>query len=599
MNSRIVALAVIVLMLLNPVFSAACGDGKCESAENSCNCPTDCGKCEGEVPHRLCREYGCVGEICKIIVIPDCCGNDICEESAGYYEDYGNCPADCTPKEVTIEFLSPLEGEYYMRGDVVHFKARIAADGRSIASPDVNLDGFFGLLELYNDGKHGDEKPYDSIFGNYLVIESNVNEGSHPIFARTAFRGVDGNTTIELEINAKFDIEVETGGEYALGDIIPIAGQIMRRGSPLQIEIDANLFFGNVLLFEDRVESDEDGRFSTFYHTSLIDSPGEWTLSISAVDANNNYIFYEKKIDVGMPSQTPPLNLELVEPIEESYSKGSSILFIVRVINDKGEIVEGATVEVEGPNGKIIALEELVRGKYSGLFNIDYTFPSETIEFTIRASKTEGSETRRASMHIETSVENLELVLEVLSPNKLSYAVGEQMEIRLRISYPNGDAVSNAKAEAMIGTNEINLIETEIGVYTGSYVVEEGYKEQIKVFFSADDGTGNTGIGTRDVEISGKVFWYDLMKNLFVLGVGFIILAIGAVISLIFILKRNKLVMLEKKKYEIEAMQKNLQRRYFDEDAINKEEFKELTDKYERQLKEINNEISRQRRNRQ
>jgi len=119
-----------VLVLSQNSFAQTCGDGSCDSGENSCNCPDDCGSCLGDVPGRVCRQYACLEDICSITTIENCCGNTLCEES----ETYGNCPTDCTPKSVEIEVLSPT-AQKFVRGEEVLFKLVITADERAISSP--------------------------------------------------------------------------------------------------------------------------------------------------------------------------------------------------------------------------------------------------------------------------------------------------------------------------------------------------------------------------------------------------------------------------------------------------------------------------------
>lgn len=72
----------------NPV----CGDGKCESAESSSNCSSDCGSGSPVCGNKVCDE-GEAFETCS----GDCpyngfaCANNICEGG----ESYNSCPQDC------------------------------------------------------------------------------------------------------------------------------------------------------------------------------------------------------------------------------------------------------------------------------------------------------------------------------------------------------------------------------------------------------------------------------------------------------------------------------------------------------------------------
>ncbi|MEM3555212.1 MAG: hypothetical protein QXF56_00600 [Candidatus Micrarchaeia archaeon] len=71
-----------------------CGNGKCETGEDCCNCPEDCsaGTCLGDVPGEVCKKYICSGKTKVEVYKENCCGNRICESGEGCW----SCPADCS-----------------------------------------------------------------------------------------------------------------------------------------------------------------------------------------------------------------------------------------------------------------------------------------------------------------------------------------------------------------------------------------------------------------------------------------------------------------------------------------------------------------------
>jgi len=68
-----------------------CGKQGCETGENQCNCPADCGACSGDAPE-ICKEYACdSSNACVAVTKQNCCGNTQCETG----ENCSSCAADC------------------------------------------------------------------------------------------------------------------------------------------------------------------------------------------------------------------------------------------------------------------------------------------------------------------------------------------------------------------------------------------------------------------------------------------------------------------------------------------------------------------------
>ena len=112
MKTKFILLTLAIVIFLSFSVYAECGNSQCEEGETACSCPDDCGKCSGKVSNKDCTEYYCTGDdICAIQLILNCCRNDICENLGEYYEDFGNCPSDCEPKNVNLNILTPNSGK--------------------------------------------------------------------------------------------------------------------------------------------------------------------------------------------------------------------------------------------------------------------------------------------------------------------------------------------------------------------------------------------------------------------------------------------------------------------------------------------------------
>lgn len=102
-----------------PVCSG-CGNGVCDSRENTCNCPQDCNPCkkEGETvplvpnPPQCCKGFKLLRpkNFPFVSVIGVCsakCGNSVCDKDT---ESEYNCPQDCRPCKKEGESVLPSPG---------------------------------------------------------------------------------------------------------------------------------------------------------------------------------------------------------------------------------------------------------------------------------------------------------------------------------------------------------------------------------------------------------------------------------------------------------------------------------------------------------
>ncbi len=585
------SISILLLFITSYASAAECGNGQCEEGENSCNCPDDCGRCAGDVAEKKCREYKCINAICTIVTKENCCGNKLCEGSGDYREDYGNCPADCEPTSVEIEIQSPKEEEKFFRGESVLLKVGITANDRPVIFPTINVKGVFAPLELFNDGEHEDEGWLDNIFANYFVIGKDANEGGSLLRIEASFRSAEGNSEINIIVDPRLETTVDLNEQYSLGDLIEISGEIKKRDKAVSIPLDINIVGDEKILFSKSIESDENGLFRTAYHSSLIDQVGEWLISIYGKDANNNYAFIEEIINITEPIEIKPLNIEFVKEFEEVYERGEEVQFIVRLLNESSELVGGANVIVITPIGEEVQLYELQLGKYSGSYNIGYDLPSGKQLFQVKATKRVDGATKEDFENVFVIIEEVKISLEVLAPDKFSYKMGEEIPLKLKLTYPDGRPVREAEAKALINEEEVSLESTEIGVYSGAYLAGEADYGEIKIFFQAVDSAGNSGLGEKEIEVSGTTIGYELQKYLPYIVAIFIVSILLALIGAGFLAKKARLANLRKRKEELESFEKAAQKKYFDEGSIGKKGYRELMDKYEKELKKVEGSI--------
>ncbi|MFH1587332.1 MAG: hypothetical protein ABID38_05730 [Candidatus Diapherotrites archaeon] len=577
------------VVIIPAVNAASCGDGSCGVGENSCSCSEDCGSCSGPVPSKSCREYYCTTEdICSIQIELNCCGNDLCETK----ESYGNCPADCTPKSISITVLNPDEEDQYLRGEFVNIKVRITAEGRSIASARVKATGFFGTTTLFNDGKHGDELISDDVYGTWIELPLDLESGEKEVVVSAEFIGLVNDETIKInfkpELAADFDIE----GIYFLGDVIDIAGYVKAHKTGISIPLRIVFKTGEKTLHKAEINSEEDGEFRYNYHTNFLEEPGIWLVNIGGVDLNNNSVFIEKSILVRESIPESHLEIELIKKLESIYVRGQEMEFIVKVTNRNEEEIAGADVKILMGN-KTVPLAEIRSGQYSGLYRIPWNEQLERRDLMISARKEEGEVLLSGSETLFVTIAPADLSIDIIEPREKRYKVGDTIPIEVDASYGSLEFIGNGTVTTLINGKEIVLNAVGIGLYEGSYYVEEEDEGEMRFEVRAEDEYGNSNFVEESILISGKSIVFDIMKNIAIIAiVGAVLISVG-MITAFFIIQRRRLGKLIRRRKEVEELEIELQKRYFDETSISKGEFKDGMEKYEMELKILTEEIAK------
>lgn len=578
---------IFIFYFFTTVFGQSCGNGSCETGENSCTCFDDCGKCEGAAPGKACSELFCTeSNQCSVRPVLNCCGNNSCESG----EDYNVCPADCIPKSIEIKVLSPLESTF-VHGEEILLKLEITADKRPVSSPKVSANSFLGKTSFFNDGKHEDELAGDNVFANKIVVPIDLQQGKEILELNAEFLGVSANKKLEWNIDPALSVQTSAKSEVVLGENIEIRGNILKKNNPIVTGFEVHLFVNSEEVFFDSGKTDENGFFNTLYHTSLLDRTGNWGLVISAVDDFNNTGKFESTVNVKKPEKIEPLNIELINELKEKYAHGDEINFFVRLVNDRQELVKNAEVFLVLPGGKKEPLVEIEAGKYARSISVSRDFMAGNNSFEIHAFLTQNELPLKAQKQVITHIISSELAIEILEPSNLTYRAGEKMQLTIKVTDFEGEPVNDAQVMALVNNQEVLLELTKIGIYSGAYEIKPFDEGKLKIDFLATDGFKNEGLKTREVTVGGKGFFYDLDQNVVLFGVLTIILLVFGTIGLVFFRSKKSEKKLEHKIFVLNEYEKNVQEKYFHEHSISKQEYKELMENYEKELKDAREQL--------
>ncbi len=557
-----------------------CGNGFVDQGETSCNCPEDANPCSGSA-FGVCSEYACIGVVCKQTIALGCCGNSICE----FKENYGVCSDDCSPKDIEIDFEGITENTFFVRGEHVVLKAALSADRFAVNNARLDAQGFFGELHFFNDGDHNDGLNGDNVYTADFNVLTNAVGGSYDVNFFVKAPEFEGAKTIRFLIAPRIDIALNANKEnYALGDNILVEGVISRKTKKLSETVNLKLFSNDEVVFEEDVNASEEGEFDFSYRTSALDKTGNWRVEAFVEDEFTNTGLKEETFLVSKEGLTEYLSFELLSDLKEVYQRGESINFSFKVLTADNKIAQGVTVNALTPDNKQIALSEVMPGVYEGIIVVGIGFPVGSQKLVFNAQRENMGIVLSGSTEVSFSVEKERLVVEILEPSKFSFQVGEEVDFKVRVFYPNRDPVLTSSINSKINGKVFSLSQSTNGIYTGKYVVQESDMGEIFFVVEADDGLENKGTNEIKMEVSGISVLHYLRQYFY--GI-VLLLSILAVVGAIVFFKASKKLRLENLEKNREASLnkiRNIQEQYFKEKALDKNNYMKLLEQEQSNL---------------
>ncbi|MFH0970474.1 MAG: DUF4215 domain-containing protein [Candidatus Diapherotrites archaeon] len=521
-----------------------------------------------------------------------CCGSRTCDIPTG--EDYYTCRIDCSsPYLIVIHSLLPSSLDEFSVGDQVIIRISIDADSQqNVRADSIKMIGEFGELELLDDGQHGDLAAGDFIYGNFLTAE----KSNTPILYPFTIKATIAQTTQTLEsgyqIVPLLYVNVTTPRKkYSQGDIITFSGRLTQKMKPVQYPVDIILEAGDKILFTKQIIPDQQGKFSFDYQISTIDPLGEWKLTATSRDDGGNFGFIIKKLQIFEPQTFVNLGIELLTNSQTIWERGSIQTIVVRVRDQLDELVENATVQFIPPVGNPIPLIETEYGNYSAKYSIPQSIPKGKQPFIVRATQQTAFSTKQGSKTFDIPIGEASLTILLLEPSSFLTQVGEELSIRLRVSYPQGQPLNDIAFNAYLNGKEVSFLGVEPGIFVGKYVVELGDLGRPILSIAFADQYDNTGTLDLPLIVNGISPLY-YVRTYFLIVVGLLVvmsfLFQSSAKSYLISFRRR---MLESKERQLLAKIKELQTQYYQKGALSKESYQKLYAPYAIELQTVRNEI--------
>ena len=493
-------------------------------------------------------------------------------------------------KIVGIYPIYPVNEETLKNGDY-EFLVKITYGGSFTADAKVTVNStLFGIVDaLYTEG-------ITSIYNAKVTIKD-IQKGKYRVRYKAEDKEKEEHE-IFINLNPELKIETTLNNKYSKGENIKFSGIIKDYKNESQKNVDITVkgfYIGQ--LFEKNITTDNNGKFSIEYLVSYADPVGIWDITISAKDkyGNSGTIVFHPEIKM---SGIANYIINFMSPITESSFKRGEIVPISIELKEKESLVENAKVTFFSPKGTKIDLKETGKGIYSIDYIIGNTDPLGDVRFKVEATKQikEGV-TKVGGESTLIKILSSEMNFDIQNPSSDTAYTNSRLKFYIKLSYVDGSLVKGSNVKVDISNNKtIKLLETEPGIYSGYYLVNEEDLGILNLKISAEDFYQNIGSTELVIYVRQRGF----VGNLLALFYEQIIIrywwAITTIIAALLLYYRTyiekkylnyNLLRIKKEQKDIRLMQIDTEKKYYNEGSLSKIEFKELMQNYEKRLADL------------
>ena len=378
-------------------------------------------------------------------------------------------------------------------------------------------------------------------------------------------------------------------GSYQNGQNIHISGTVKGSdGTPVDSGVVTILFENGEWSKRLSVEISS-GAYAVDYLISFGDQDGTWTILASAVDGDGNIGEKSGNTVVSLPSNTIYYTVDFLSPPKDIVQLRGSAVTLSLQVTEAGALLEGATVSYRSPTNDDILLLEGAPGTYSATYTLKWDDPIGDWCVSAEAKKLVGDNMKIGGSYTIVDVQPAVLRLDLLSPSGLELEVGEQAEINVLASYPDGTPVEGATVTlSALGHGTIVLTGEGDGVYKSGAISFENAGGWL-VSLTVADANGNAGSGSYVLNIvpaplpSGVIYLLALVVVVLAIGISAAVLTRKKIYS-------GKLETIRAEKKHIVRLQTEAAKKYFKEGSISRETYDSLMQEHARRMAELDRE---------
>jgi len=276
-----------------------------------------------------------------------------------------------------------------------------------------------------------------------------------------------------------------------------------------------------------------------------------------------------------------------VDALNEWVDRGGQLKFTVSVLDEYGEFVRDADVEIAVPNSGAIKLERGAGNVYTGIYAVPWNAPAGRQEFEIKALKKTEYSVQQGRANFTIEIRPAQISIELLEPKGQEFQAGDEIHIRARLAYPSGEPVAEPVINASVNKEKIVLMAEGSGMYSVSYLVKPEDSGRVVLSVAVEDGYANSGAQEYDFYVSGTSWVYWVKAFPLVAGLVFFAAIISIVLTYLIRHRRRSLSSLRKRERELGALRADCQNRYYKLNVIDRETYNEMRSKYDTELEVV------------
>ena len=507
------------------------------------------------------------------------------------------------PAPITVSIESPEDGETLKREILT-----IVVKGYRGINPETDMivtatSDLFGEIGLANNF----EQRGSGIYGANVTISKEVKKENYVLLVR----GRRGSAVDERQILVTLDptITVDTSikDSYFKGDRIFFEGVLKYFDGSLakNTSLEIAFFAPGDFFFNVSAASDQNGKFAVSYPISFAEPDGTWDIRITARDKDGNEGSTILKTKISTPEGVVFYTVNILSPFKDAEFKRGEVVPITVEVKEEGRLVEKAPVEVKDPHGDFLPLQEIRPGIYSAENHL-HIHPHDTVwQISIQAVKNVEGVTKAGGNRIAVNLLPSTLNLVLLQPTNFDFFTGQQITLQAQLQYSDGTPAERSDVKAKIANQSIPLVEVEPGIYEATYLFTplrapvagqaiSRKTETATMELSAEDVYGNivttpaAAVTIKQIsrlELLVRLFYYNIVARfwyLFVSGFLFLVLVTYPLWHSYYLNARlHTLTEAEKRNIEV---QKDIQRKYFKNHSISRNDYDKLISKYREQI---------------
>jgi hypothetical protein len=482
---------------------------------------------------------------------------------------------------------TPLAGEV-LYSENTQLKVEIFFGGALNNGAIVKANSsMFGEVVL----KHDSGLP-DGVYTANVTIKD-TEYGTKKITYTAEKAGQYNEAYILVELKPSLEIITDINSKYPKDSLIKFNGTILDKfqqpenNSFVKISGYQN---GNKIFYLETF-TNKDGNFYSDYLIKHGDPEGIWNISIEAESEKKELGLKYLSTQITVPKGVSYYSVNFLSPLQEKTFRRGEVVPLTVEVKDVNKPVSGASVIVYAPSGDNVILKEAEEGKYSGVYLVK---PNDQIDnwfLKAEVEKKVGEFTRVGGANMFITVGPTEFNFNVLSPVSDTVYTNSRIKIKIKLTYPDNSLVKGADLNALLlnKNEEIPLQEVSDGIYEGSYFAGTEDIGTLILKIDAKDVNENFGTLNKEVFIRKGSFIGNIFSLIFDAAKQYwwLILTVLIVIALIYQFKIEMLwIKREIKKSldeqeKIKTMQIDTEKKYYNEGAITKKEFRDIMGKYE------------------